>query len=78
MLNGIELSQYAIVYSTDEPDYTERAANYIRDAIAERTDITLEVKTDQTTPTANEIVVGETGRSISKALEFFVITCFLQ
>ena len=70
-LNGVELCEYAIVYSDTDPDYTKRAAEYLRDEIEARTNIRLTVVSDtqQTVPLAHEIVVGETDRPISSALD---------
>ena len=69
-LNGVRLSEYTIVYAAADPDYTERAATYLRDKIAERTGILLSIKSDQEQqePLSHEIVVGETNRTISTAL----------
>ena len=71
MLNGVSLSEYAIVYSATAPDYTERAANYLSNEIFERTGILLTVLSDQqqTVTLAHEIVVGETNRAISQTLD---------
>lgn len=67
-LNGVSLSEYTIVYGEEALDYTDRAATYIRTEIFARTGAYLDIVTDDTTPTKHEIVVGETNRSISKAL----------
>lgn len=70
-LNGVALCEYAIVYSSADPDYTKRAAEYLRDEIKARTNIQLNVLSDaeQPLPLAHEIVVGETNRPISVALD---------
>lgn len=70
-INGIEISEFTIVYSATALDYTERAAIYIRDQIELLTGITLEVLTDEAQATAleHEIVVGETNRAISASLD---------
>ena len=68
-LNGRSLSAYTIVYSSTDPDYTLRAAKYLRDEIEACTGLTLDVKSDQTTAFAHEIVVGETNRRISRDLD---------
>ncbi len=70
-LNGCPISEYTIIYSSNEPDYTLRAATYISEQIKERTGITLEVKSDteQVETLKHEIVVGETNRAISKSLD---------
>ena len=68
-LNGVSLSEYVIVYDNEALDYTERAATYIHDEILKRTGADLEVVKDNTAdPAKHEIVVGETDRAISKAL----------
>ena len=69
-LNGVSLSEYVIVYDNEALDYTERAAQYIHDEILKRTGADLEVVKDITAdPAKHEIVVGETDRAISKALD---------
>lgn len=68
-LNGIQISQYTIVYSENAPDYCLRAAQYIRDRIGQITGVTLTVATAESGSFAHEIVVGQTLRPISAALE---------
>lgn len=67
-LNGVPLSSYAIVYNR-ELDYNARAAQYIRTEIKARTGIELEVYGDNHDKGTHEIVVGETNRAISGALD---------
>ncbi len=70
VLNGREISEYTIIYSATDPDYTQRAATYLSDQIAAKTGLRLEVKSDveQVEPLKHEIVVGETNRAISASL----------
>jgi alkaline phosphatase len=69
-LNGVELSEYAIVYSQTELDYNKRAAEYIQAEILARTEVELSIVTDDLPPEAEyEIVVGETTRAISNRLD---------
>lgn len=70
-LNGVDISEYTIVYAAGALDYTSRAAQYIRDQILARTGAELEIALDnQGKGTfAHEIVVGETNRDISNALD---------
>lgn len=70
-LNGWALQDFTIVYSEKQPDYTARAALWLRDAIREKTGVELKLVTTekQTSPAEHEIVVGETDRDISKALD---------
>ena len=68
-LCGTALSEYAIVYSTEAPDYNKRAATYIRDEIKARTGMELLLITDIGEARPHEIVVGETMRPISKTLD---------
>ncbi len=68
LLNGTSISRYTIVYSETAPDYNLRAAEYIREAIEERTGLLLPLVTDETAEGSHEIVVGETNRAISTAL----------
>ena len=67
-INGVKLSKYSIVYSEDENDYNKRAAEYIQSSIEERTALKLDVIEDDEAKRNYEIVVGETNREISKAL----------
>ncbi len=68
LLNGVEIGEYVIVYDDMALDYTLRAATYIRDEIARRVGVSLEIVTDENKATEHEIVVGETNRAISTAL----------
>ena len=68
-LNGVSLTEFAIVYSADSPDYTLRAAKYIHSEIVARTGLNLYLTTDDSTAITHEIVVGETNRTISGKLE---------
>ena len=69
-LNGWAFQDFTIVYSEKQPDYTARAAEWLRDTIRERigVELTLTTTEKQKTPGEHEIVVGETDRDISKAL----------
>ena len=68
-LNGVNLSEYVIVYDDEALDYVERAAKYIHDEILKRTGANLSVVLDsRSDAAAHEIVVGETDRPISAAL----------
>ena len=71
VLNGREISEYTIIYSATDPDYTQRAATYLSDQIAAKTGLRLDVKSDaeQAEPLAHEILVGETNRAISASLD---------
>ena len=64
-LNGVDLGQYKIVYSDDEPDYNYTAAKYIKEQILMRTGRSVEIVTDSAAETNYEILVGETNRSLS-------------
>ena len=70
-LNGVLLSDYTVVYSAEGPDYAETAAAYLTEEIEARTGIVLPVRSDAELPAsaAHEIVVGETNRPISAALD---------
>ena len=67
-LNNVSITDYTIVYDADGLDYNKRAAEYIRDEIWSRTGALLRVVTDDKSPFDHEIVVGETNRDISAAL----------
>jgi len=67
-LNGVDLSEYVIVYSADEPDYNLRAAQHIRSAIKKRTGRVLTIVEDDAAETDCEILVGDTNRSLSQTV----------
>ena len=69
IINGVIATDYTIVYDEDGLDYNKRAAEYIRDQIKIRTGAVLDIVDDSTAPKVNEIVIGETSREISKALD---------
>ncbi len=68
-INGVDISEYAIVYSNDAPDYNRRAAKYVKDEIKARTDADLTIKSDTATESKYEILIGETDRQLSKDLD---------
>ena len=70
-LNDAPLSDFTIVYSGTDPDYTLRAAKYLQQEIEARTGLRLTVESDQNATAAlpHEIVVGETNRQISLDLD---------
>ena len=67
-INGVALSEFAIVYAEGGTDYAKRAALYIQSEILSRTGLQLPLIDDLDEARAHEIVVGETRREISKAL----------
>ena len=67
-LNGLDISEYTIVYSQESPDYCQRAAEYIQAQIQARTGVQLSVCEASSGTYAHEIVVGETSRAISQSL----------
>lgn len=69
LVNGVHLSEYAIVYGEDSLDYDKRAAEYIRDEVKARTNIELAILTDAGEVRAHEIVIGDTDRPISDRLD---------
>ncbi len=68
-LNGTKLAKYTIIYDTDSPDYCQRAAEYIAAQILERTGIEIPVCQADSGSYEHEILVGETGRPLSAALD---------
>ncbi len=68
-LNGVDIAEYVIVYSANEPDYNKTAAEYLRDEIREKTGVELTIATDDTKENAHEILVGETSRALSAELD---------
>ena len=69
-LNGTELTNYSIVYSDEDYDYSKRAAEYIQTSIEERTGIEIALVEDsESAVTSHEIVVGNTERPISEKLD---------
>ena len=69
MLNGVEISEYSIVYDKEGLDYNKRAAEYIRDTILERSGVELSIIDDAEPAGEYEIVVGQTERAISAELD---------
>lgn len=67
-LNGVDISQYTIVYSQEAPDYCQRAAEYIQGQIRQRTGVELPVCEASSGTYDYEILVGDTDRAISKHL----------
>lgn len=67
-INGVSLENFTIVYDFDSLDYNKRAAKYIKNTTKARYGLDLEMVDDDTSEKANEIVVGETSRSISASL----------
>ena len=68
-LNGVDITEYAIVYGVNDVDYSYRAAKYIRDQIKALTGVKLPINKDTAEAHAHEIVVGETSRDISATLD---------
>ncbi len=69
-INGHSLAEFAIVYSDEELDYNQRAAEYIKAEILARTGLELTLAEEDTAHTLPcELVVGETSRAISQALD---------
>ena len=67
-INGVHVKEFSIVYSAEDTDYSMRAAEYIQAEIKESTGYKLEIVEDNNKKTDNEIVVGNTTRAISEAL----------
>ena len=67
-INGVSLKDFTIVYDAQGLDYNKRAAEYIKNTAKARYGLDLEMVDDDTSEKANEIVVGETSRSISASL----------
>ena len=68
-LNGNKISQFTIVYDANSPDYCQRAAEYIGAQILERTGMEIPVCEAASGTYEHEILVGETGRSLSARLD---------
>ena len=67
-INGVHVKDFSIVYSNEDVDYSKRAAEYIQAEIYASTGYKLEIVEDSSKKTDNEIVVGNTSRAISTAL----------
>lgn len=67
-INGVSIAEYSIVYDAEGLDYNKRAAEYIKSEILTRCGVELPIVDDSTSPSAHEIVVGETTREISAEL----------
>lgn len=68
-INGVSLKNYTIVYDEDSLDYNKRAAEYIKNTAHSRYGVNLQIIDDDSQAQNHEIVVGETSRAISKALD---------
>jgi len=69
ILNGEELSDYKIVYS-EESDYAERAAEYIKTGAKSRAGAELSLcKASEDSGEGRAILVGETSRALSESLD---------
>ena len=62
-LNGIDISQYTIVYAQEAPDYCQRAAEYIQAQVLARTGVNIPVCEAASGTYAHEILVGDTDRA---------------
>ena len=67
-LNGVDISQYTIVYSQSAPDYCQRAAEYIQVQILQRAGVEIPVLTASSGTYPHEILVGDTDRALSQEL----------
>lgn len=68
-LNGIDISQYTIVYAQEAPDYCQRAAEYIQAQVLARTGVNIPVCEAASGTYAHEILVGDTDRALSKDID---------
>lgn len=68
-INNIALKDFTIVYSDDQPDYTLRAAEYIKAEILTRTGVELPICEDDSGAYDHELVVGQTNRSLSASIQ---------
>lgn len=68
IINGTALADFTIVYDQEGLDYNMRAAEYIREQILTKYNLSLEMIDDNEEKKAHEIVVGETSRAISASL----------
>ena len=68
-INGVSLSEYAIVYSDADTDYAFRAAQYLQERIEEITGVLLPLQEDSAVEAKYEIVVGDTEREVSQKLD---------
>ena len=67
-INGVSLKEFTIVYDEQGLDYNKRAAEYIRDSAKAKYNIDLAIIDDDNEAHAHEIIVGETLRPLSTAL----------
>ncbi len=65
-LNGVDISEYSIVYPQNSTDYCQRAVQYIHDQILLKTGVDIPVYQDNGKAAAHEILVGDTNRALSK------------
>ena len=67
-INGVDISQYTIVYSQNAPDYCQRAAEYIQSEIFSRAGVEIPVCEASSGTYKHEILVGDTDRKLSSDL----------
>ena len=68
-LNGTKLRDFTLVYDAESPDYCQRAAEFIAAQILERTGLQIPVCEADSGTFEHEILVGETDRALSAALD---------
>ena len=69
-INGVNVSEYSIVYSDTDTDYAKRAAEFIQSEILARVGVELTIIEDSAEAVGEyEIVVGNTSREISSRLD---------
>ena len=67
-INGVSIKEYVIVCDADGLDYNKRAAEHIQATVLERSGVELKIVDDSEAESQHEIIVGETTRELSKAL----------
>ncbi len=67
-VNGVSLKEFTIVYDEQGLDYNKRAAEYIRDNAKSKYNLDLAIIDDDSEAQPHEIIVGETSRPLSEAL----------
>ena len=68
-INGIDISEYTLIYDQNAPDYCLRAAEYIQSEIFARCGKQIFISEAQTGKFSHEIIIGETDRELSAQLD---------
>ena len=65
-INGIEISQYQIIYAVDaNDDHAKALAKDLAERLSEKYGVEIKANTDKAAPAEHEIIIGDTTRDVS-------------